>query len=346
MTNLLKNPYVQDILFQPQALRATLDSLEKTASVGDIPSQLAAGKLRRVVLTGMGSSLHALYPLMLTLIGRGVSAQFIETAELIHYAPRLLDPQTLLVVVSQSGQSAEILRLLELNAGISPVIAVSNSPDSPLAETADALILTRAGAEHSVSCKTYITALAVLAWLGDELTGRSAQETLNALRKTPAWVEMYLSDWQTHLETLTGILAPIQRLTLIGRGPSLAAVGTGGLIIKEAARFPGEGMSGAAFRHGPLEMVGASHFVLVYTGLPRTAALNRRLAEDIRRIGGRAALVEQSAPRKVFTLPPVPEAALPLLEILPAQMLSLTLAQLRGHDAGSFTHAQKVTSRE
>ncbi|MFZ5910813.1 MAG: SIS domain-containing protein [Chloroflexota bacterium] len=346
MDNLLENPYFQDILSQPQALQATLVSLEKEATLGNIPSQLASGELRRVMLTGMGSSFHALYPLMLTLIERGVTAQIIETAELIHYALRLLDPHTLLVAVSQSGRSAEILRLLELNAGTSPVVAVTNNPDSALANAADALILTAAGEEHSVSCKTYITALAALAWLGDTLVNHPPQDTLKALKQTPAQIEDYLSNWQAHIETLTGILLPVQRLTLVGRGPSLAAVGTGGLIIKEAAQFPAEGMSSASFRHGPLEMVGASHFVLVYSGLSRTAMLNQHLAEDIRAIGGQVGVIAESAPQSVFSLPRLPEVALPLFEILPVQMITLALAQLRNHDAGTFTHAQKVTTRQ
>jgi len=346
MDNLLENPYFQDILFQPQALQATLVSLEKQATLGSIPSQLASGELRRVVLTGMGSSLHALYPLMLTLIERGVIAQVVETAELIHYALRLLDPHTLLVAVSQSGRSAEILRLLELSAGTSPLVAVTNNSDSALANAADALILTAAGEEHSVSCKTYITALAALAWLGDTLVNHSPQDTLNALKQMPAQIEDYLSNWQTHIETLTGMLAPSQRLTLVGRGPSLAAVGTGGLIVKEAAQFPAEGMSSASFRHGPLEMVDASHFVLVYSGLSRTAMLNQHLAEDIRAIGGQVGVIVESAPQSAFSLPRLPEVALPLFEILPVQMITLVLAQLRNHDAGTFTHAQKVTTKQ
>lgn len=342
----LQNPYIQDILAQPSALQATIEVLKKTASVGNIPDRLASGELRRVVLTGMGSSLHALYPLMLTLIDRGVSAQIIETAELIHYAPRLIEPQTLLIITSQSGQSVEIINLLELVRGVSQIVGVTNSPDSPLGDASDPLILTKAGVEHSVSCKTYLTALAAMTWLGDALTNESAQDALSALQQTPELVEKYLSGWKNHLEILSTYLPPIKHMTLIGRGPSLAAVRTGGLIIKEAARFPAEGMSSAAFRHGPVEMVNAEHLVLAYAGVSRTAELNHRLAEDISRIGGRVAVVDESAPQGVFALASVPNAVLPLLEILPAQMISLALAQLHGHEAGTFTHAQKVTLKE
>ncbi|MEW5961381.1 MAG: SIS domain-containing protein, partial [Chloroflexota bacterium] len=264
--NLASNPYVQDILAQPRALQETIAALASTHDLRALAKQLASGKLRRMVLTGMGSSFHALHPLMLTLIGRGLSAQMIETSELIHYAPKLLEPQTLVVVASQSGRSAEIIQLLELGRGQTPLISVSNSTDSPLAEQSDVAILTHAGTEFSVSCKTYTTALAALAWLGDVLTETPPQATLAALQSLPEAAEQYLAQWTTHVETLRNRLAGIQTLTYVGRGPSLAAVGTAALTTKESAHFPAEGMSSAAFRHGPLEMVNPRQFVLVYTG--------------------------------------------------------------------------------
>ena len=89
-----------------------------------------------------------------------------------------------------------------------------------------------------------------------------------------------------YLETLEKRLVGVGYVILAGRGASLAAAGTRGLIIKEAAHFPAEGMSCAAFRHGPLDMASPQTFVLVYEGLDPTRALNRNLVADIRKIGG------------------------------------------------------------
>jgi glucosamine--fructose-6-phosphate aminotransferase (isomerizing) len=344
--NFINNPYFKDIMAQPDALQATLDGLRKLDGAGGFADQMLSGKLRQVVLTGMGSSFYVLHPLLLTLIERGVTVQMMETAELIHYAPRLIGSQTLLVVVSQSGRSAEILSLLEQNAGDAPIIAVTNTASSPLAEAADVLILTEAGEEHSVSCKTYLTALAALAWLGDALTDGSPQGTLDVLQQAVPQVESYLRGWSAHVSTLMEQLSAIRFLSLVGRGPSLAAAQTGGLIIKESAHFPAEGMSSAAFRHGPLEMVSEEQFVLIYAGLPQTADLNRNLGQDVHKAGGLGAVVDRQAAGGVFALPAVPDGALPLLEILPAQMISLALAQLHGHQAGAFSHAHKVTTVE
>lgn len=340
---LASNLYFQDILVQPAALRDTVAALPSAATLAPFAERLASGELRRVVLTGMGSSYHIHNPLMLTLIERGLSAQIMETSELIHYAPVLIEPRTLIIAVSQSGRSAEIIRLLEMARGRAPLISVTNSPDSPLAKESDVTILTHAGEEFSVSCKTYVTALAALAWLADILTRTPVRATLTALAGVPPAVEQYLSRWATHVETLRDRLDGVRTITFVGRGPSLAAVGTAALTTKESAHFPAEGLSSAAFRHGPLEMTDSRHFVLVYCGPERTAALNARLADDIRAAGGRVGLVCESTSSDVFSLPPAPEVVLPILEILPAQMVTLALAQLQGHEPGRFEHAQKVT---
>jgi glucosamine--fructose-6-phosphate aminotransferase (isomerizing) len=338
--------YLRDILDQPAALHDTLDAFSDFPSMRPFAGRLASGDLHRVVLTGMGSSYHALHPLTLTLIARGLSVQMLETSELIHYAPTLLKPRTLLVVVSQSGRSAEVVGLLERTHGRVPLVGVTNTADSPLAAQADALLLTRPGDEFSVSSKTYIAALAALAWLGDALAGQDTLATRQALDAALNAMERYLALWTGYVDTLCKQMADVRYLILVGRGPSLAAVGTGALIVKESAHFPAEGLSSAAFRHGPLEMAAPDIFVLVFSGTAATAALNARLADDVRAAGGLAALVHESAVPDVFALPPVPDIARPLLELLPVQMLSVALARLKGHEAGRFGHASKVTLTE
>ena len=136
----------------------------------------------------------------------------------------------------------------------------------------------------------------------------------------------------------------VTSIFITGRGDSLAAANTGGLILKESTRQPAEGMSTAAFRHGPMEMAGENTLVVVFEGDESVAALNRRLVADITNAGGRAALVTPLEPiAEVFRLPKVPDAVRPILEILPVQMLSLALASRGGFEAGCFVRASKIT---
>ncbi len=340
--------YIQDILQQPIALENTLTELRRMdfSLAAHYGEQLHSGRLERVILTGMGSSYHALHPLLLGLLRHGIPAQMVETSELIHHATRLITPNVITVAVSQSGASVEMLGLLKKLSKGAGLIGVTNTPESPLALRADVKLLTQAGNENSVSCKTYISGLAALAVLESVLTGGKPSTVFTDLGNLPDIVEGYLSNLQVFIGDLEERLIGVSYLVLAGRGVSLSAAGTGGLIIKEAAHFPAEGMSSAAFRHGPLEMASPKTFVLVFEGLDPTRELNRNLVAEIQNYGGKAALVEMTEGMEVFHLPTILPFGLPILEILPAQMLSVALARLQNHVPGEFSLGSKVTSIE
>lgn len=356
MDEMILGGYFQDILDQPHAVRDTVTTLGKLEGLRPFAERMERGEIRSVLLTGMGASYHALLPLELELLGQGLNARRIETSELIHHAPRLLSAQTLVIANSQSGQSVEIIKLLERQRSDHfPLIGVTNTVDSPLAAAAEAVILTRAGSEYSVSSKTYVAALAALGLVGACLTRQDiGAHTSNLLRAADA-MELYLSGAHKHIADLVTRFKNVQQLALVGRGPSLAAVGTGALVIREAAHFPCQEMSSAAFRHGPMEMVSPQLFVLVFAGIEPTLQLNRNLAADIRAAGGYAQVVEEisalfdsakSAESRAFSLPPSAPLTLPLLEILVPQMISIALARLEGRVAGNFERIAKVTATE
>jgi glutamine---fructose-6-phosphate transaminase (isomerizing) len=344
--SVVEGAYLRDILDQPRALEQTLAGLKVSESLNRLANRLREGEFKSVVLTGMGSSFHALHPLNIHQINHGIPAIVLETSELVHYGNRLFDPKTLIIAVSQSGQSAEVVRLLEVNQQRSPVIAVTNTAASPLAEQADATILSQAGQEFSVSCKTYVTALMALGWLGDVICGCDLQQTRQELALAASAVRNYLSRWKEHVQHLAQMLEGTRHLFLVGRGTSLAAVGTGALIIKESDHFHAEGMSSAAFRHGPLEMLSQETFVLVFAGADKTRELNQNLLDDIREEQGRAELIGEAASFPSLALSETPQAIHPILEILPVQMVTLALAAQIGREPGRFVRASKVTTRE
>lgn len=338
--------YVQDLLDQPAALAATLDSLEASPAPSDLADGIVRGRFRRIVLTGMGSSFQALGPLHLRLIESGIYSLLVETSELVHYLPALVGPDSLLVVVSQSGESVEVIRLLEAAAGTAPVVAVTNTPSSTLARESQFVVETRAGEEATVSTKTYVASLAALEWLGAVLTGAGVPPVLRAFRSACAGMTEYLSGWSAHVESLTRFLGGVDHIFLVGRGRSLASAGTGGLILKEAAHFPAEGMSSAAFRHGPLEMVRPGLLLCVFAGESPTIGLNRRLAADVSRGGGKVAWIGNDADLNALRVGVPAVEALPLMEILPVQMISLALAARAGREPGAFVRLAKVTTIE
>jgi glutamine---fructose-6-phosphate transaminase (isomerizing) len=337
--------YKNDILAQPAALQDTLDLLVSTSFPKEIQSSLQSGRWRKIVLTGMGSSYFGLLPLYYRLVSAGFPAWLVETSELLYW-PAFLTPDTLVVAASQSGSSVETVRLLDEFGSQCSMIGLTNTPDSPLARRSTLAVLTKAGQEATVSCKTYLATLAAQAWLGDQFI--EGQHDFDGLASTPQIVQAYLDKLPEHIAALKPFLDGIRQIYLAGRGVSIAAAGTGGLILKESVHIAGEGMSSAAFRHGPFEMIGPETFVLVFAGCGEPVRLNRKLHSDVIAAGGRTALVGSGASGQpaVFALPPCPDPALPIVEILPVQMMTLALAELFNLQPGSFSLATKVTTVE
>src|SRR4051812_17193333 len=260
----IRGRYLSDLLSQPDALRATWNELRRSHVFDAIANGCHAERFARVVLTGMGSSYFGLHPLSIELAANGWTPLMLETSELIHYYPHLLAPPTLVIAVSQSGKSVEMVRMLEMNSAKATIIGITNPADSPLARQANFAVLSAAGEEFSVSCKTYVAAQMALSVLGATLRGLDPRKRLQEFESIAVAFEHYLHQWQTHVEEFTELLREVRDIFLVGRGSSLAAACTGALIIKESDHFQAEGMSSAAFRHGPFEMLEAGRFVGIF----------------------------------------------------------------------------------
>lgn len=344
-SKVIEGPYLRDLLDQPGAIERTLRQLRADGKLRAIAGDFAAGRFQRIVLTAMGGSLHALHPFYLRLIATGHAPHAVETSELIRYESNLLGEGTLVIAVSQSGRSAELLAMLAQGANGSTVLGVTNYADSPLAERADAALVMAAGEESTVSCKTYVATLVTLTWLAGELLGAQGNVRRELEAAAPA-LERYLQNWRAHVDEMGAHLQPMRQLFLVGRGESLAAARAGGLTLKESAHVHAEGMSAAAFRHGPFEMISPEVFVFVFAGAEATRELNRKLAHDVKHEGGRAEMIDFDSPPGPFCLPQAPESVRPILEVLPVQMASLALAAMKGREAGRFVRLTKVTTVE
>lgn len=342
---IIEGQYFHDLMAQAQALRATLAWLRQPGRWQEARNFVDSRTWQRVVLTGMGSSYHTLHPINLALLEAGRAPVMMETSELVHYGLPLLGEQTLVIAVSQSGGSAETVRLLELEQRAA-VLGITNTAGSALALRADLALLAQAGPEFSVSCKTYVANMLTLQWLAALLAGQSEEQCLADLEPAADLVAQYLQGWRTNTEVLADKLRGMQHLFLTGRGSSLSAVGTGALIIKEAARVHAEGMSSAAFRHGPIEMLRPDMLIAVYRGDDRTAALNHRLARDLLAKGAHCYEISSAASLPAFRIADCPWPLRPILEILPVQMMTLALAGLAGREAGHFEQATKITGTE
>ncbi|MCC6628040.1 MAG: SIS domain-containing protein [Chloroflexi bacterium] len=340
-----------ELMEQPAALTATGTAMVDAAALySDLVARVARDQLDRIVVTGMGGSYYAAIPLSLRLAAAGRPVTLLDTAELLHTASSLLASRALLVMVTQSGETIEAVRLLERAGGRVPLVAVTNGRDNTVARAADYVLATAAGAERSVSGKSYVTSLLVLETLARALLGEPAPPSL--WQPAIATARALLADWDAIEATLAGVVGAATPLYVLGRGASLATAGTGALTIKEAARRPAEGLSAAQFRHGPLEMIGPGMGALLLAPAGPTRSLILRLAAEMAGYGAATVVIGPPEPATAaagvtwVSTPPLDPWLAPIAEIVPLQILSHRLARDAGHEPGRFDRMGKVTRVE
>ena len=337
------------ILGQPDALRAVTAYHFGPGREALLHAAALLKESKQIIFSGMGASLFACIPAQYMSAGRGIPASVVESSELLYFLSEMLAPDTTLVLVSRSGESIEVTKLLPiLRERRCRVIAVVNAAGSTLAKQANETILINSPAEGYVAIQAYTSTVAVLCMLAAVCNGELDRLRTELDRVIEAAEAMLASD-----SAATQAWPPFERgtLYLLGRGPSLASVYGGQLLMHEMARMPAIGMSSAQFRHGPVEVVSKEFQAIVFGSQPETAEIDLRLAEDlagvskcVRWIGPLASGSKVDA--LSFWPGDIPPRYAPLLEVLPVQTLAFRLAEAGGIQAGQFRFAAPVTLSE
>ena len=334
----------QEIAEQPEAVRRTL------AHLLPLRDELRAlmGDRRRVLLVARGSSDNAAtYGRYLLEVAAGIGAALAAPSVATHYRARLDLSDALVVSVSQSGSTREIVEsqawARECGAA---TVAVTNVADSPLAAAADLALVTQAGPELAVpATKTYLTQLTAMAVLADAL-GASLGD---ALTRVPDEVARLVS---VDVTQAAGILATAEHVVVSGRGLLMGTALETALKLEETCLRPVRGYSYADLRHGPISVVTSGVVaVLVAAADGPLAAPMVELAEDLRRrsarilgIGGSTAFA--AACDVHLPGPDLPESVAPLATMVPAQLTVERLARDLGLDPDRPRGLAKVTQTD
>jgi glucosamine--fructose-6-phosphate aminotransferase (isomerizing) len=338
---------IADIAEQP-AIYENL--LTDRAEVSRIAAEIARRRPRHVLFTARGTSDHAaLYGTYLTEIRLGIPAGLVSPSTITVYGARPDLRDCLVVGVSQSGGSpdlGEVVRVARERGATT--LAITNAPDSPLAQVAELSLDVRAGTERAVAAtKTYTAELLTLlllveGWRGD---GPVDPDELRALAALPAHAATVLAD-----PTPTAIADRYrfaERVVTTGRGYAYATAREAALKLMETSYLAALAFSGADLLHGPLAMTDADVPVLAVVGSgPAGEAMQDVLARLRER---RADLVvvgpQPSAPVAAqLRTPAVDERHAPLLDILGLQRLALALALARGENPDTPRGLRKVTA--
>jgi glutamine---fructose-6-phosphate transaminase (isomerizing) len=321
------------IFAQPQNLADSAASVR--ASLAAAEPFTAADLL---LFAGMGASLFAVLPAADVLRRAGVPAFALAADELAGpvRAARL-------VALSNTGRSPETLDALTGHDG--ETLAITNDAESALATAADAHVMIGSGPDPVISVQTYTASLVAAALVAAELGGLGEPDESDRLPDLAAAV---LDGSAATCARAAERFAALQAadgatpscVDFVGGGPSLATAGAGALLFREACRRPAAWFSLRSYLHGPLEAAaeGTAHVV---AGSGRAV----ELARDLVASGAQVLLVTTTdvpdgAGLEVVRIPAVHPALLPVLEILPVQLLVAELAERWAVSVQRFRYPQ------
>jgi glutamine---fructose-6-phosphate transaminase (isomerizing) len=345
--------YLSEILEQPAMLESIAQGPDKktTADLQDLAIRLQGGEIDRVLITGMGGSLHGSYPLYTQLAqSLAVPVCLIDSSELAQQMPEMISRRSLMIVTSQSGESGEIVELTK-RRGIRPatVVSITNQRKNTLADWADIRLTSLAGPEMTVSSKSYTGGLACLHLVGAALCG-GFPDACKEIVQAAQTCDQMLKDWQPGIARVVEFLDAQKPIVYVGRGKSFGSAQTAALLTQEASKLHCMALSGGQFRHGPIELVRPGFQMVAFLGHLETRDIDIALIQKITALGGKVVAVasaatapDEAAGLRVYTYPGVALSLNPLLEAVFIQLLQIPLADARGFVAGKFLNATKVT---
>jgi len=324
---------LKEIHEQPQVAAELIHWLEASPRVTPFLDSMAGA--RRLYLVGCGTSYHA------CLVGASYLNQMARLAAVAVLAPQFretlahtLGPEDTVVLVSQSGETKDVLNVLNAaRPSGARILGVLNVIGSTLMHASDNYLPLACGYEISVpATKTYLNQVLLFLYLADRL-----REGRVNWPQVPGLIEKTLEQTDPAARRISQVLNPYNEMYYLGYGQTLGVAMEGALKLKEITYAHCEGMLSSEFKHGPLSAVYEGYPVVFVTGPEDTAMMVNHINETTCR-GGRAIAVaaEDALLRKnaddYLVLPSVEQELVTLLAALPLQLISYHLSVLRGID--------------
>ena len=363
---------MREIFENPRAVRDTI--VERLSSEGTIQLQdihISTEELRRLTqvnILASGTSRHAglAGKIMLQELA-GIRVE-VDYASEFEYCRPVIGPHELTILITQSGETADTIGALEAAAAKgSKTLAVCNVAGSLIAKRADAVIYTHAGPELAVaSTKAFTAQLAALflfaVFFGEvrgTLSRDAARHHISELLAIPEKLSRVLKT-EPRCRELADKYSMASDFLFLGRGGHLAAAMDGALKLKEVSYIHAEGYPAGELKHGPYALVDAMMPLVFVAGKDPTDPGSMRrynmtlqnMREVEARLGRIVAIgVEEddeirSVAKDFILVPGAPELLLPMLEIVPLQLLAYHVALRRGLNVDAPRNLVKAVTRE
>ncbi len=340
---------LKEICEQPQALknclRGRIDLREGTVHLGGLLNcTRELTRAKRFILTGCGTAWHA------ALVGEYLFEELIRTPTETEYASEfryrnpVIDDGTVVIAVSQSGETADTLAaLMEAKQRGALVLGVVNAVGSTIARETDAGVYLHVGPEIGVaSTKAFTAQVAVLAliacYLGrrKHLSPAAAEQFLRSLSQIPEQVGRILNELTDSTKSVAEEYCNRENWLYLGRGYNYPVALEGALKLKEISYIHAEGLPAAEMKHGPIALIHEGMpVVVIATGGSQYEKILSNISQ-VRSRGGRIIAIATEGDReirkladRVLYVPDTAEPLQPLLTAIPLQLIAYHAAVLR-----------------
>ena len=286
----------------------------------------------------------------------------VEIASEFRYRKFVTRPNSLLVTISQSGETADTLAALRLakEKGYMAALTICNVSSSSLVRESDLAFMTRAGVEVGVaSTKAFTTQLAALLMLvtaigkvKGNISNEQEVEIVKALQSLPAEVEKALA-FDKDIEALAEDFAEKNHALFLGRGEFYPIAMEASLKLKEISYIHAEAYAAGELKHGPLALIDADMPVIVVAPNNELLEKVKSNIEEVRARGGqlyvfadKEAGFTPSEGMKIITMPKVNEIIAPIFYTVPMQLLSYHVALIKGTDVDQPRNLAKSVTVE
>jgi glucosamine--fructose-6-phosphate aminotransferase (isomerizing) len=360
---------LKEIAEQPRAVADTLRGrLSPTGTLTMDETRLTEAELRgvdKVFIVACGTAYHA-----------GLVAKYaiehwtrlpceVELASEFRYRDPVLDPSTLVVAISQSGETMDTLMALRhARAQKARVLAICNTNGSTIPRESDAVLYTHAGPEVAVaSTKAFLTQLVACYLVGLYLAqargvkfADEVKAVLDQLQAMPGAVEQVLETMDAVRE-LARELAPSRSVLFIGRHVGYPVALEGALKLKELAYMHAEGFAAGELKHGPIALIeeGTPVVCVVPSPIGRDSLHDKVVSniQEVRARGARTIVIAEVGDTSVrpyadhlIEVPATPTLLAPLVTTVPLQVLACEIATARGHDVDQPRNLAKSVTVE
>ncbi|XVU26675.1 glutamine--fructose-6-phosphate transaminase (isomerizing) [Actinoplanes sp. CA-054009] len=348
---------LKEIAEQPRAVADTLRG--RLLANGDVDLDLGdldLSDVEKIVIVACGTAYHS------GLVARYAIEQWaripceVEMASEFRYRDPIVARNTLVVAISQSGETMDTLMALRHARGQGArVLAICNTNGSTIARESDAVVYTHGGPEIAVaSTKAFLTQLTACYLLALRLAPAAAPEVARRLLALPSQLTGLLETMDP-VRKLARDLSSAPQVLFIGRHVGFPVALEGALKLKELAYMHAEGFAAGELKHGPIALIDDATPVICVLPSPGGVLHDKVVSniQEVRARGARTIVIAEDGDESarpyadaLITVPPTAALLAPLLTTVPLQILACEIAAARGHDVDQPRNLAKSVTVE